>query len=194
MNIDAYQRKRSYEKLIMRIRRLLLQSLRREYRGHLRPSWADCNSKMKVPVNLFYIGAGTSGRLGVLDAARYLPISTYGVDKGQLLGLWLRWEIALCLPLRRQRLTRTCGRLGLLQPVIISFSHDGELHVLGGYIMHDKLVLTRFHFLCEKCRNFDCRLSSGEATTGAEDDYGDRLEWKQEQPKVNTKYDFNELS
>ena len=35
--------------------------------------------RMKVGGRLFYIGAGTSGRLGVLDAAECPP--TYGVDK-----------------------------------------------------------------------------------------------------------------
>ena len=34
---------------------------------------------------LFYIGAGTSGRLGVMDAAECPP--TYGVSKDQVIGI-----------------------------------------------------------------------------------------------------------
>ena len=42
-------------------------------------------SKMDVGGRLFYIGAGTSGRLGVLDASECPP--TYGVPQGWVIGL-----------------------------------------------------------------------------------------------------------
>lgn len=41
--------------------------------------------KMKGGGRLFYIGAGTSGRLGVLDASEIPP--TYGVPHGRVIGL-----------------------------------------------------------------------------------------------------------
>ena len=41
--------------------------------------------RMQKSGRLFYIGAGTSGRLGVLDAAECPP--TYGVDKGLVVGI-----------------------------------------------------------------------------------------------------------
>src|SRR5690625_1081542 len=41
--------------------------------------------KMKSGGRLFYIGAGTSGRLGILDASECPP--TFGVDKGLVIGL-----------------------------------------------------------------------------------------------------------
>jgi N-acetylmuramic acid 6-phosphate etherase len=41
--------------------------------------------KMKSGGRLFYIGAGTSGRLGVVDASEIPP--TYGVPHGQVIGL-----------------------------------------------------------------------------------------------------------
>lgn len=41
--------------------------------------------KMKGGGRLFYIGAGTSGRLGVLDASEIPP--TYGVTQGRVIGL-----------------------------------------------------------------------------------------------------------
>jgi len=42
-------------------------------------------SRMKNGGRLFYIGAGTSGRLGILDASEIPP--TYGVDSGLVIGL-----------------------------------------------------------------------------------------------------------
>lgn len=41
--------------------------------------------KMKGGGRLFYIGAGTSGRLGILDASECVP--TYGVPKGLVIGI-----------------------------------------------------------------------------------------------------------
>lgn len=41
--------------------------------------------KMQQGGRLFYIGAGTSGRLGVLDASECPP--TFGIDPGQVVGL-----------------------------------------------------------------------------------------------------------
>src|SRR5687767_3465430 len=41
--------------------------------------------RMKDGGRLFYIGAGTSGRLGILDASEIPP--TYGVPHGKLIGL-----------------------------------------------------------------------------------------------------------
>jgi N-acetylmuramic acid 6-phosphate etherase len=41
--------------------------------------------KMKNGGRLFYIGAGTSGRLGILDASEIPP--TYGVSHGKVIGL-----------------------------------------------------------------------------------------------------------
>jgi len=42
-------------------------------------------AKMKAGGRLFYIGAGTSGRLGILDASEIPP--TYGVSHGKVIGL-----------------------------------------------------------------------------------------------------------
>ena len=41
--------------------------------------------KMQQGGRLFYIGAGTSGRLGVLDASECPP--TFGIDPGKVVGL-----------------------------------------------------------------------------------------------------------
>ncbi len=52
--------------------------------------------KMKNGGRLFYIGAGTSGRLGVLDASECPP--TYGVPKDWVIGLIAGGDIALRNP------------------------------------------------------------------------------------------------
>ncbi|MDR1783921.1 MAG: N-acetylmuramic acid 6-phosphate etherase [Dysgonamonadaceae bacterium] len=44
-----------------------------------------CYERMKNGGRLFYLGAGTSGRLGVVDASELPP--TYGVDFGWVIGL-----------------------------------------------------------------------------------------------------------
>ncbi len=44
-----------------------------------------CYERMKTGGRLFYIGAGTSGRLGVVDASECPP--TFGVDHGIVVGL-----------------------------------------------------------------------------------------------------------
>lgn len=44
-----------------------------------------CKNDMKGEGRLFYIGAGTSGRLGILDASECPP--TFGVDHGKVIGI-----------------------------------------------------------------------------------------------------------
>ena len=41
--------------------------------------------KMRTGGRLFYIGAGTSGRLGIVDASELPP--TYGLEPGRVIGL-----------------------------------------------------------------------------------------------------------
>ena len=50
-------------------------------------------SKMKDGGRLFYIGAGTSGRLGVLDASECPP--TYGVPDNMVIGIIAGGDSAL---------------------------------------------------------------------------------------------------
>lgn len=45
----------------------------------------DCFERMLKGGRLFYIGAGTSGRLGIVDASECPP--TFGVEQGRVIGL-----------------------------------------------------------------------------------------------------------
>ncbi len=49
--------------------------------------------KMEAGGRLFYVGAGTSGRLGVLDASECPP--TYGIDENRIIGLIAGGDSAL---------------------------------------------------------------------------------------------------
>lgn len=53
--------------------------------GHIEAFVDACYERMKTGGRLFYIGAGTSGRLGVVDASECPP--TFGVDHGVVVGL-----------------------------------------------------------------------------------------------------------
>src|SRR6188768_1365789 len=46
---------------------------------------SEVAEKMKVGGRLFYIGAGTSGRLGIVDASECPP--TYGIEQGRVIGI-----------------------------------------------------------------------------------------------------------
>jgi len=53
--------------------------------AQIEPLVAAIVAKMKSGGRLFYIGAGTSGRLGILDASEIPP--TYGMPEGRVVGL-----------------------------------------------------------------------------------------------------------
>lgn len=56
-------------------------------------------SRMKEGGRIFYIGAGTSGRLGVLDASEIPP--TFGMDPGNVIGVIAGGEKALRNPVEK---------------------------------------------------------------------------------------------
>lgn len=53
----------------------------------------DCYKRMQQGGRLFYIGAGTSGRLGIVDASECPP--TFGVDDGIVVGLMAGGDSAM---------------------------------------------------------------------------------------------------
>src|ERR1700682_1014350 len=55
------------------------------------------SDKMLAGGRLFYIGAGTSGRLGILDASEIPP--TYGMPYGLIIGLIAGGEEAIQKPI-----------------------------------------------------------------------------------------------
>lgn len=51
----------------------------------LTPFIEEIATKMKAGGRLFYLGAGTSGRLGIVDASECVP--TFGIEHGRVIGL-----------------------------------------------------------------------------------------------------------
>ena len=86
---------------------------------------------------LFYMGAGTSGRLGVLDAAECPP--TFGVDPGQVVGLIAGGERAFIKAVEGAEDDRDLGRSDLeahgltAKDVVVGIAASGRTpYVLGG--------------------------------------------------------------
>lgn len=86
---------------------------------------------------LFYMGAGTSGRLGVLDAAECPP--TFGVDPGMVVGLIAGGEKAFIKAVEGAEDSRELGRQDLeshhltQRDFVIGIAASGRTpYVLGG--------------------------------------------------------------
>ena len=85
---------------------------------------------------LFYLGAGTSGRLGVLDASECPP--TFGVEPGMVVGLIAGGDRALRFPLEGAEDSRELGRKDLeehdlcARDVVVGIAASGRTpYVLG---------------------------------------------------------------
>lgn len=85
---------------------------------------------------LFYLGAGTSGRLGVLDASECPP--TFGVGPGMVIGLIAGGDRALRSPVEGAEDDRALGRQDLLdhdlrpEDVVVGLAASGRTpYVLG---------------------------------------------------------------
>ena len=86
---------------------------------------------------LFYMGAGTSGRLGVLDASECPP--TYGVDPGMVVGLIAGGEKAFIKAVEGAEDSHELGRQDLMEhglnakDVVVGIAASGRTpYVLGG--------------------------------------------------------------
>lgn len=85
---------------------------------------------------LFYMGAGTSGRLGVLDASECPP--TFGVEPGMVVGLIAGGDRALRFPIEGAEDSRELGRKDLeehdlcARDVVVGIAASGRTpYVLG---------------------------------------------------------------
>ena len=68
--------------------------------------------KFKNGGRLFYIGAGTSGRLGILDASEIPP--TYGMSHDKVIGIIAGGDGAISFPLPGQPTLRTAPKFEIL--------------------------------------------------------------------------------
>ena len=77
---------------------------------------AVITDKMLAGGRLFYVGAGTSGRLGILDASEIPP--TYGLPFGLVIGLIAGGEEAIQKPVENAEDSREQGWEDLLQHAV----------------------------------------------------------------------------
>ncbi|MFZ9386671.1 MAG: N-acetylmuramic acid 6-phosphate etherase [Chitinophagaceae bacterium] len=95
------------------------------------------SDKMLMGGRLFYIGAGTSGRLGIVDASECPP--TYGVPYGLVIGIIAGGEKAITTAVEFAEDDKTQGWKDLLehkvgpQDVVIGIAASGTTpYVIGG--------------------------------------------------------------
>lgn len=104
---------------------------------------------------LFYLGAGTSGRLGVLDASECPP--TFGVDPGMVVGLIAGGDRALRFPIEGAEDSRELGRQDLMDhnltadDVVVGIAASGRTpYVLGALEYARSLGCTTAAIACNK--------------------------------------------
>lgn len=97
---------------------------------------AAVSEKMNEGGRLFYIGAGTSGRLGILDASECVP--TYGVPKGLVVGIIAGGKKAIVDPVENAEDDTSQGWLDLQEyqvndaDVVIGIASSGTTpYVIG---------------------------------------------------------------
>lgn len=99
--------------------------------------------KMLAGGRLFYIGAGTSGRLGVLDASECPP--TFGVPKDLVIGVIAGGDVALRNAVEQVEDDAEQGWQDLLQhklnakDIVVGISASGTTPYVAGALKHCKL-------------------------------------------------------
>lgn len=104
---------------------------------------------------LFYMGAGTSGRLGVLDASECPP--TYGVSDNMVVGMIAGGDIALRYPVEGAEDSPELGRRDLeeralcAKDVVVGIAASGRTpYVLGGLAYARSLGCVTAAISCNK--------------------------------------------
>ena len=110
-------------------------------------------TKMKVGGRLFYIGAGTSGRLGIVDASECPP--TFGVDHGLVVGLIAGGDSAIRKAVEFAEDSREQGWTDLQEynvnnnDVVIGIAASGTTpYVIGGLEGANKMGLITGCIVC----------------------------------------------
>ena len=114
---------------------------------------AAVTDKMLAGGRLFYVGAGTSGRLGILDASEIPP--TYGMPFGLVIGLIAGGEQAIQKPIENAEDNKTQGWLDLVQhqvnekDLVIGIAASGATpYVIGAMEESRKRAITTGCITC----------------------------------------------
>jgi N-acetylmuramic acid 6-phosphate etherase len=114
--------------------------------------------QMKQGGHLFYMGAGTSGRLGIVDASECPP--TYGVPQGMVIGLIAGGDKAIRKAVEFAEDDKEQGWKDLLQhkitkkDVVIGIAASGSTpYVIGALEVCNKNGITTACIVCNKGSN-----------------------------------------
>lgn len=104
---------------------------------------------------LIYMGAGTSGRLGVLDAAECVP--TFGVDPTMVQGLIAGGQKAMTVAVEGAEDSKELGQKDLMdialtsKDVVIGIAASGRTpYVIGGLVYADSIGAATASISCNK--------------------------------------------
>ncbi|MGX7148645.1 N-acetylmuramic acid 6-phosphate etherase [Enterococcus ureasiticus] len=104
---------------------------------------------------LIYMGAGTSGRLGVLDAAECVP--TFGVDSSMVQGLIAGGQKAMTVAVEGAEDSKELGQQDLIdvaltkKDVVIGIAASGRTpYVIGGLVYADSIGAVTASISCNK--------------------------------------------
>lgn len=133
---------------------------------------------MSAGGRLFYVGAGTSGRLGILDASECPP--TFGVDPSLVQGIIAGGKAAITTPVENAEDNEEAGRLDLIHKItnkdtVIGLAASGTTpYVLGAVRYAKELGATTVGISCNlgtplsEAVQFPIELSTGpEILTGS---------------------------
>ena len=112
-------------------------------------------SSLKTGGRLIYIGAGTSGRLGVLDAAECVP--TFGVSPDLVVGLIAGGEKAMLVAIEGAEDSKELGEMDLINKnltkndLVIGLAASGRTpYVIGGLAYARKIGAKTGAISCNK--------------------------------------------
>ncbi len=110
-------------------------------------------ASMRAGGRLFYVGAGTSGRLGVLDASECPP--TFGVESGLVQGIIAGGEVALRHPVEQVEDRKEDGAQALAErgvrsvDVVVGIAASGRTpYVLGALTEARRIGATAVALVC----------------------------------------------
>lgn len=114
-----------------------------------------CRNSLEDDGRLIYMGAGTSGRLGVLDAVECIP--TFGVDEGKVIGLIAGGERAFVKAVEGAEDSRSLGEADLRRlcltsrDVVVGIAASGRTpYAIGGVCYARRMGCKTAAMVCNK--------------------------------------------
>ncbi|MGX7245214.1 N-acetylmuramic acid 6-phosphate etherase [Enterococcus quebecensis] len=153
MNLDELTIKEALEKMNREDQKVALAV--REALPQIEPVVKSIIDSFNNGGRLIYMGAGTSGRLGVLDAAECVP--TFGVSPEMVQGLIAGGQKAMTIAVEGAEDSQELGKqdltdLGLTsKDIVIGIAASGRTpYVIGGLIYADSVGATTASISCNK--------------------------------------------